>query len=275
MSQSFHASADVFTNLQRTGSRSTLARRLDARLAQPDLRTFLTDPDEPALEQYPVRIATDLAAALWRFEEAGGTVADDSIGSLNGAYSGGVSFRVAGALESNQGTDVDYAVALDGATGQVTIPHSATITDFTSGQSGSVEFWMRTSATLVNVLGKYDGAGYPYLFVLQGDGRLRFERFNGVTTTSVVSASPVNDNAWHYVVGQFDAGVEALLQVDGAALTTADTGGATGNTADLIVGDPTGTAPYEGEIDELALYRYALTVAIRSTHRDVGLGVPV
>lgn len=276
MSDGFEASADVFAYLQRTGSRATIARRLDARLDQPDLRTVLGALGATTLVQYPVEVAGDLAVAFWRFEEASGVVAAEAIDGLDGVYSGGITYQVTGALVENLPTDVNYAVGFDGSSAEMRVDHHASI-NFGAGSNGSVEFWIKTTqAALAHVLGKYDAGGYPYAIVLQADGKLRFERYNGATTTQVVSAGAVNDGGWHYVAATWDAGVQAALQVDDLPTeTTVDAGGATGNTADLVVGHRGGADFFNGSVDELAIYAYALTGPLMQRHYDAGMGVPV
>jgi hypothetical protein len=276
MSDGFEASPDVFAYLQRTGSRATIARRLDARLDQPDLRTVLGSPTTTDLVQYPIEVAADLAVAFWRFEEESGSVAAEAIDGLDGAYTGGITYRVTGALALNQPTDVNYAIGFDGATAEMRVTHDASI-NFGAGSNGSVEFWIKTTqAALAHVLGKYNAAGYPYAIVLQADGKLRFERYNGSTTTQVVSAGVVNDGDWHYVAATWDTGVQALLQIDDLpGVTTVDAGGATGNTSDLVVGHRSGADFFNGSVDELAIYGYALTGALMDRHYSAGTGVPV
>src|SRR5437764_12574243 len=72
--------------------------------------------------------------SYWRLGESSGTAACDSWGSNAGTYQGGYTLGRLGALAGDSNT----AVALDGSTGQLSVPHS---TSLDVGDTFTVEAW--------------------------------------------------------------------------------------------------------------------------------------
>ena len=206
--------------------------------------------------------ATPLAAlntptllALYKFES--GDAMDRSARGQDGAVTGGVTFATAGKVDS-------AAATFDGVNGSIQIPAEVG-TDF------SIAFWMKTTSTggagaqwwngsgLVD--GEVPGAVADFGTSLVGN-KVAFGIGNPDTT--IMSASAVNDGAWHHVAVTRNGASGAMqLYCDGTlqASATGPTGTRSAPTTLRIGSIQTGFGYYNGSLDEVRLYNYALAAA--------------
>jgi len=156
--------------------------------------------------------------------------------------------------------------ALDAAAG---IPGSASVNTITTAIS--IAAWVKpgTTGMVRTIISRYLGTGY-WKLGFSDNGALRFT----LGATSVQTPSSVSDPSdWTHVVATYD-GATARLYVDGAQAVTANLGAvslvggpATGGGYGPLLGgtfmDITADTieDYGGQIDELALYKRALTGA--------------
>jgi len=136
--------------------------------------------------------------------------------------------------------------------------------DFTGGFSASL--WVKTSKTnnrqyLLNKENGVDGAGY-WIEINNGVPRVRFPGLSNAGPYA--AASNISDGTWHHIVASYEAGV-VQLWVDGT-LEQEQTGlsGLIYENAgsDTWLGArTTGSRYFQGTLDEVRLYSYALTPA--------------
>lgn len=198
--------------------------------------------------------------AQWHFDETSGSVANASVGAINGVLTGSAVF-VAGGISAN-------AVSLDrSANGLVNFGDNF---GFASG-SYTVSVWALTADTIAAVpVAKHEiGTGNGYIMSINdiGDGagtptgKTHFYHSDNFSGNSSVS---VNDLQWHHLVGIYDAVNHTVSQyIDGLPSGSSFSTGMTPNSAPLLVGgvqssgNPTGS--YTGLVDELMLFDHALS----------------
>ena len=226
---------------------------------------------------YPGQVLADAPLAYWRFGERTGTTAADSKGhGADATYQGGITLGVAGAIAG----DPDTAAAFDGVTGFVTAGKRFAF----AGQTPfSIEAWVsvQSRSTYAGLVSRNDAAGGPpsegyLLFVAPGAGPFGFQRLDGASVSTAVSAGSPSASGFTYVVATFD-GLELVVYANGesqgsqtAAFSIA------GAVADFVVGaEAGGSGNYlAGTLDEVAVYDHALPADRVRAHYLAGLGSP-
>ncbi|MGW0576254.1 LamG-like jellyroll fold domain-containing protein [Streptomyces sp. NPDC002920] len=232
-------------------------------------------------DQYDGVTLADAPAAYWRLGESEGTTLGSEVGGtgMNAVFhsdgEGGSVLDRAGIF----GLGDDRAVQL-GSQGTIEIPGSilsGATTDL------SAEMWFRTetpSAVLLGFqnapIGQTPTSWRPALNI-DGSGKLRGEFYlSGVSgATPIVSTQTVTDGEWHHVVLSGSTTTQTLYldgvkvgSLDGAMVdqsrTYAYLGGGYGSSG--WMGLASGTYYLDGDIDEAALYRRALTADQVSAH---------
>lgn len=151
--------------------------------------------------------------------------------------------------------------------------------------SFSTELWFKTSTTSGGKLLGYgsaasgDSGSYDRHLYMANNGRLVFGTYNGGTQT-IQNNSALNDNTWHHAVATQNADGMKLF-VDGELVGTLAGASQAENYSGYwrIGGDNIGGWPsqpsstnFNGSVDEVAVYPYALTAAQVATHYGVGKG---
>jgi acid phosphatase type 7 len=203
----------------------------------------------------------------WRLGERSGTLACDYTGHDNGAYQGGVTLGLPGAI----GQDPDTAIGLDGSTGQVSVPASSTLN---VGDAFSIEAWVKrgNSKTGSNqtIASKQDGS---WVLMFNESDRLTLRR-STVGNLASATVATTDTTTWHYVAATKN-GSSVHLYVDGTDVTgTLTNQTMANNNLPLAIGQSTGTAYLKGTIDEAALYNTALTPTQITQHYTTGTGPP-
>ena len=148
---------------------------------------------------------------------------------------------------------------------------------FANPTTYSEELWFRTTTTNGGKLIGFGNAAtgtssnYDRHVYMENDGRLTFGVWTGSTNTITSSAS-YNDGAWHYMVATQSAAGMALY-VDGALVGTNPQTAAQSYTGYWRVGGDTTWGPqpwFEGDIDEAAVYPFALTQQQVVDHYSLG-----
>jgi hypothetical protein len=236
----------------------------------PSTFTIATQPP-PTPSAYRTEVLSDSPRAYWRLGEQGGTNAADETTNTNiGTYVNGTQLAVPGAL----GGDSDTAVSFDGTNDYVTAPSSTSL-NLTAG--ATVEAWVkRTKAASWQVV-----VGKP------GNGQTKFENYalwfnpsdqlvayfgDGTNYTGVGSTGAI-DASWHYVVATYD-NATVKLYVDGVLNNSSSSNiRLTANTQPLNMGRANDNSLFfGGQLDEVALYNTALSVARVQSHYAVGRG---
>jgi len=198
----------------------------------------------------------------WTLDDGSGTVAVDSAGPNNGMLVGGPVWqpvgRIGGALAFDGLDDrvdlgfPDYGTPSDGLTDQITLAfwvraHGFGVSDarLISRASGTAEqdhLWM---VSTINQTG------------------LRFRlKTDGVTNTLVSAAGLLQVDQWYHVAAVYD-GMEMRLYLDGLEVAGVAKFGTidTTTTVGLALGNQppgAGDRPFDGQLDDVRLYRRAL-----------------
>lgn len=226
---------------------------------------------EDTLADYPysATIIQDAPVGYWRLGEAvtttGSTAADSSGNGRNGIYINSITGGVAG----GQTSDSDTAATFHSASADhVDVADHATLRGFTTL---SFEFWAKLSDLAANraVFGKVDY--YVVALATSGAIRVALNTTAGLIThdfTAVLSTS-----AWKHVLFTFD-GTDWKLYINGVldqTITDARTL-SMANTALLKLGQrAAGTDPFNGSLDEIAIYATALSAARVAQHYRVSV----
>jgi len=203
--------------------------------------------------------------AFWRLGDQTGLVAtDDTLNGYDGTINGGVTLKVDG-----WPSDGDDAMTFNGTTGYIEVPDNAAlsyISRFTIMASFKTTY--NVFQVIVNKTVSTSGSGWS--LGLNADGSIRTWIYNGnvpvVDTNS--GAFTYRDGAWHQVIVTWDGTTTANgfnIYVDGGLVKQA-------TAANLVPGQPAvpvrigqysdnTTAPFNGTLDEIALYSYTFTAA--------------
>jgi GH35 family endo-1,4-beta-xylanase len=150
------------------------------------------------------------------------------------------------------------ALQFDGVDDYIT---TNTLSDTVTGDL-TLSCLIKTSNSGSGIIAKLSGdEGSELLIGIDGDGKVFVDALQDGLHGSLSSPSPVNDGAWHFIAFQRDSSsfrlfVDATLSpVDSAA------GPVTGYYKLSIGANPDGSSPYQGLIDEVRLYDYAIEEA--------------
>lgn len=222
---------------------------------------------------YRATVLADGPAGYWRLGGTNQTAADE-LGAHPGTSHGNVMFGVAGAIAN----DPDTAARFVDRTGWIQVPGPF---QFGGKVPFSIEVWAN-SDTIVDYfpLASCDGPlnegprfGWSFYFDL--DGTLDFGRYDGdggVKTIAATSSAPAVSK-WHHFVATYDGSVQ-IIYVDGALADQTSAGNETPTPDDFTIGaDSQGTGvAFQGVIDEVAIYAFALTQPQVLHHYKVGSG---
>ena len=219
---------------------------------------------------YQSTILTDAPVGYWRLGEPSGTTATDAgSGAHNGTYTNTPTLGVTGALTGNTDTAVTFA---SGSAQRVAIAANPT----TVIDNFALECWVKLPSLTVQFAqfvyngGTNDGWGVGIGDGGGGTGLLLMGTFGGVSFFS--SGYTFADTNWHHVVMTRESGTTKFY-VDGvqtgstsAAVPTAPAG------AIAQIASQNSIRPFNGSLDEVAVYNTALTSTKVSTHYNAGLG---
>jgi hypothetical protein len=229
-----------------------------------------------AATTYASTILGDGPALYARLDDPSGSVAADSSGNgTNARYTVGVSVNQPGALRN----DPDGAVLLDGSTGYISVPNTATLNP--TGAI-SVEAWVKWTATptsVQDIIYKGDsatvaGASFSLAYIpgCAGCG-LGFYSYIGNAYTCACQGSALPGGQWFHLVGTRTAGGQLAFYVNGSLVAAATDSGGTLNTVPQGIaigasgsGSLSSLYPVNGTLDEAAVYPVALTAAQVTTH---------
>jgi signal peptidase I len=226
------------------------------------------------LQTYNGAVVDDDPFFFYYLDEASGpAIADASGNNRHGTASAVAGYRRSGALPNNPG----YALDLTGG-GRVVSGGSA----LSNPTTFTLELWFRTSSSAGGkLIGFESGTGSSSLsfdrhVTLRNDGRLVFGDWTASPYRTITSPDGYADGAWHHLVltavprgnGQLDA----VLYVDGAAVAAGATSRVAAYSGWWRVGQGrTGlglTAGFPGQVDQVAVYRTALSADRVQAHYD-------
>ncbi len=239
-----------------------VANAFGATNAQPIALTFVAPPTG-----YATAVMNAHPMAFWRLNEATGSVAVDSAGLNDATYSGALTLGAGGFVTS------DTAVTFAG--GYARAPWSKTLNN--PAGPFSAEFWIKPSNTGLTVplasQNRVTGrSGYCFYQYNGGDNLVADLGLVGQTGVYRWTATPGPVvGSWMHVVLTSD-GTNVNLYTDGSVKAT-DTGFVFGtdimaNSAEpLYIGIRNGLGlAFNGVIDDVAIYDYALTETQVSNH---------
>jgi hypothetical protein len=222
---------------------------------------------------YRDEVLADNPAGYWRLGETGSTAADETANTNPGSYLGGVTRGVQGALAG----DLNTAARFDGGDDRVSMGDPGNgLFDFGSSDF-SVEAWIKQSANGNRTLiGKRSSSSRYWHVLVTSDaghvGQLRANLRDGSVLRQGYSLARVDDAVWHHVVVQFDRDSGISFFVDGAAsgFTAGAMTGDVGSSSNMIVGKVSGYGYFQGDIDEVAVYRSLPSLARIQAHYLAG-----
>jgi hypothetical protein len=230
---------------------------------------------------YADKVMADAPLAYWRLDETTGTVAHDASGNHHDCnFVGAVSFGTAGALVN----DANTATTFDGNTGHV---DCGQLFDFAGASPFTIEMWLHpvVDGTYRGVFGKnaldvdsgLSGTGmHGYISSLQpdaGDNHLTFERLVSAQTKESAYAQGIPTTTWMHMVAIYD-GSNVRLYVNAALGGSAASASSLASTADpFVFAGANAYTPFNGAIDEVAIYASALPPNRILAHYNAGIGL--
>ncbi|HTI70428.1 MAG TPA: LamG-like jellyroll fold domain-containing protein [Candidatus Limnocylindria bacterium] len=223
--------------------------------------------------RYATMVMTDNPSAFWRLDETNGTTAFDLAGGHDGVYSGALTLGAPGALPG----DNDTAVSFGGADGVAKVPYSQTLNP---GTAFTVEFWANPKDHDVNTyvpMGSQfrNGAGrLGWAFYIQNNSpngwEIQLGDATGVHADAYSSDHPAVAGRYDHIVAVWDGVNIAQLYVNGALDATATGSYVPNGNQPWVIGQRNdGNFGFNGSIDEVAFYNYALTPAQIVNHFSV------
>src|SRR4051794_22674283 len=216
---------------------------------------------------YSDAIQTDDPSLQWRLGEGSGTVAADASGHGHaGTYNGGHTLGQSGALAGSS----DPASDFDGTNGRV----NSTYNPFANGGQITIEGWAnRDTSTTDDSLFGGNGSAPPRLLISAGSNDVRFRPVpsNG--------AEQLWTNAWpgtgqwvHWAVVLSESPDTAELFINGASKGTRTVSQAYATTPGSFEAGASGSTnnPFDGRLDEVAVYEHGLSAARIAAHHDAG-----
>jgi Concanavalin A-like lectin/glucanases superfamily/TGF-beta propeptide len=236
--------------------------------------------DDGTHASYEQAVSSDLPRAYWRLGDAFSApeAADSSGNGFDGWYGGGVEPGAEGGIEDNadtaatfSGTEPGPDVFVDDAPGL-----NFGAADFT------VEAWISTTENGERAVVGKRGTSWPGWEVTVTDdlgfeGRVRAVLDDGsVHRTAYGPSARVDDGAWHHIVVVFARATGTTVYVDRIGSFTP--GPATGSVSNAAVslrigGSPT-EDPFIGDIDEVAVYPFALSASRARANFAAGMSSP-
>ena len=200
----------------------------------------------------------------WRLDDAPGSAsACDALGAHTGSYSGPVQLGVSGALAG----DGDTAAYFDGATTSVAVPDAAALD---LGDSFSVDAWVRRldiGGSENQVVAAKQSGSWVLMFNPANQLVLR-KSSSGDVVASTVTLTDIT--SWHHVAAT-KSGSSVHLYIDGRDVTGTPTARTmVDNSLPLAIGQSSQSAWFDGGIDDVAVYRGALTPTTVKSHYDAG-----
>lgn len=286
----------------------TLSNFVGTATLSPIALTVLSDPTAP----YPVKVLADGPVDYFRLDEASGTTAYDYAGGNNGIYTnvylGQPGYTQNDTVQSDPSEtsigvgffDTEGSVAADNDAGNMP-PWLNFGTPNGSSMAFSVEAWFNeflfennangSAGNCIVALGTGNGGEQFVLDTGAASGDVRFFVRNAAGTTGSATGNyaPANqatgDGKWHHMVGVCDEpNGKIYLYLDGVQVgngTIPVNSGILAATSQMTIGarqsgatvPATNDFQFYGDIDDVAIYNYALSAAQVANHYSAsGIG---
>ena len=224
-----------------------------------------------SFSRYATAVMGDNPVAYWRLGEQMGATANDAVGSRDGSYIGSPAIRQ---FDIPLHEDIDTAVEFgsgDYVETTITQPQPLPL---------SVEAWVKTTDTYGAIVNKYISSSYNGFQVFMNDGHLSgwYLSTSSHTTRTDGSTDPdlqICDGQWHHTVTVFDE-TGTTHYVDGIFAAHA---GWTGTPLNSTETTPLrlgwyGGGNFDGLLDEVAIYSYALSAEQVLAHYNAAVPEP-
>jgi len=246
-----------------------------------------TDPPVP-LNGYGAIVAADRPVAYWRLDETNGTLAEDAVGTFDGAYSPGSGTITYGATTGIPHSTDPAVILANGAT--IQIPFAPELNPDTAW---SAEVWFQPSSLgagggdyrviLSSEYNNFSGSPWNGWYIYQQPSdTIAFVPQPGNGFIVAGPDDPANGNLlvagkWYHLVvtddltdfnvyinGELRSGfpVSGIPFIpDGAGINNDGSPGITAGLGQTVIGERTDGAfnTFEGTVDDVAFYNYALT----------------
>ncbi len=221
---------------------------------------------------YANQVAADGPAAYWRLGEQAGSSAYNAIDVT--AHTGTYSNVALRQTDTPIGNDIDTAASFAHGSARVSVPYSA---ELNPTGSFTVEAWARADGgegSYRSVLTSRSSAGNSQGFILYANNNNQWSFWNGAGTSADwhrIDGPQVALGEWVHLVGTYDAGTQVKsFYVDGVLAGSTSGVNYVANTTNPLfigMGGNGGTDfPFNGLIDEVAMFGQALTSAAVQRH---------
>ena len=209
-------------------------------------------PPPPPATAYAATVLADTPASYWRLGEASGTVAANAVsGGPAGRYVGAIRLGQPGAILG----DANTAISLERAP-YVTVTHAPALA---TADSFTLEAWVRHRSTGTHDLFNKGTKGYQLYFDATDKLVLRQIGIGTITSSTIALTDHTN---YHHIVLTKN-GPTVKLYIDAIDRTATVTNRTILNTSDPLT---IGSSPFDGLIDEVAIYARAVDAATVSRH---------
>ncbi|MFN7453528.1 MAG: LamG-like jellyroll fold domain-containing protein [Pseudobdellovibrionaceae bacterium] len=204
----------------------------------------------------PEAIRSLLPLAYWRLDDvSGAAVAVD--GGVNGTPAGTMTYSQSGTLAATN--DGRSSILFNGTTG-----HFSMNNNFEGSADFTVSAWVRptTVTGLRPIVSKMLTSGFFNGYSLELNGTsARFRLINSANTThQAVGSTVLAINNWYHIVGVRDSAAGRVrIYVNGVLDGTGALAGTAATTAGTFYIARNNANYFQGQIDEVAVYNYALT----------------
>lgn len=233
---------------------------------------------------YEDEVLVDAPVAFWWLDEASGTVAADSSGNSHpGTYTNSPTLGVAGPVPGH--TAASFA---GGSSQWVQIASDPALHVSNGTDPWTIEAWFKGASTVTDF-------GGPAILTVTSAGQVDFQfgfwnppsltdaptigYWNGSTDQFALSPDPIDDGAWHHLVGVF-TGTVLRIYVDGTMKddTTVTQNPASAGSQELRIArrwDDTGGVYLTGSIAAVAIYDTALSETRIDAHYAAISNAPI
>jgi hypothetical protein len=185
--------------------------------------------------------------SYWPLDEHGGTTAVDAMHVNAGTYVGDVRLGLRSAFSGGTG------IALDGKSARVKLGRITSV--------HSVELWLKTGARTERAVFSNRNGVHEYTFVGTSGGlAFSFDDYS-------IRTAPVSNGQWHHFVYTYDSATSTgKVYVDGKLQNFAVYPRREGGAEASIGYDASAKTFFKGQVDEVAVYPYPLTVEQVRSH---------